>query len=353
VAEERPPTDQRPPSVVGIPVAVIRWGLVIFAAASVVGFFIAFLISEDWDRNLNSLRHFNPVWFIPAAGLMLLDWLGGGLRFKALIGPHEGRASLLECVQIGTASTAMGYITPSATGSGPTNLYGMMRRGLSLGRAAAVNAASFMSNVIFLSSAGLIAWALGFSGKAADIRLPIADLSAAALFRWTAWVFAGTAALIVLLALLPDIARGVIRRWMGTDHPRVEKVLQHFDELHAGLSAYWRHGWLQFLLAILSGTFQFGSRFLLGYVVLKGFVIDPPFIEVLLVHIVLQYLLFVMPIPGGAGVVEVLCAVLMSPFLPPGLVVPYTVVWRIFLTYGTVAAGGSMIMSWLAADGAR
>ena len=346
-------TKQRPATVVGIPSAVIRWGLVFFAAASIVGFVIAFLISEDWDASLLSFQRFNPIWFLPAAGLMLVDWLGGGLRVKALVGPHEHRLSLFRSIQIAVVNTGMGYITPAATGSGPATLYGLMRHGLSFGRAAAVNAASFMANVIFLSSAGLAAWALGFSGTVADIRLPIAGLSAAALFRWTAWVFGGTAALIVLAAILPDVARGVIRRWMGPDHPRVERVLHHFDELHAGLSAYWRQGALQFLLAILSGSLHFGSRFVLGYVVLRGFVVDPPFIEVVLIHIVLQYLLFVMPIPGGAGVIEVLCAVLMSPFLPPSLVVPYTVVWRLFLTYGTAAMGGTVIMGWLAADGAR
>lgn len=353
MADARPPRKERPPTVAGIPIPVVRWGLVIFAAASVAGFFVAFLISEDWNQNLDSFRRFNPVWFIPAAGLMLTDWLGGGLRFKALVGPHERRVPLLRCIQIGVVSTGMGYITPSATGSGPANLYGLMRAGLPLGRAAAINAASFMSNVIFLSSAGLAAWALGFSSTAQDIRLPIAGLSAAVLFKWTAGVFAGTAVLIVALALVPDVARGLIRRWMGRDHPGVEKVLHHFDELHAGLAAYWRHGRLHFLLAILSAGVQFGSRFVLGWAVLKGFVIAPPFVEVVIIHIVLQYLLFVMPIPGGAGIIEVLGAVFMSPFLPPGLVVPYVVVWRVFLTYGTVAMGGTLIMGWLAADGAK
>ena len=46
-------------------------------------------------------------------------------------------------------------------------------------------------------------------------------------------------------------------------------------------------------------------------------------------------------------------AVIMAPFLPAAMVVPYTAVWRIFLTYGTVAMGASIMLGWLGKDGAR
>lgn len=340
-------------TVVGVPVSALRWGLIIFVGASVLGFLATFLLSEDWAQDIVSLQRFNPVWFLPAAGLSILSWLGGGLRIKALVGPHDSRVSFFKCVQISVASTAMSYLTPSSTGSGPATIYGLMRQGMSFGRATAANAVSFLTNVIFLSLAGLVAWALGAGGKVAYIRLPVAGLSAAALFKWSAWLFGASVAVIVVMALLPDVARGVIRRMMGREHPRMERVLFHFDELHAGIAAYWRSGKNLFLLAVLSGSLHFGARFVLGYVVLKGFVIEAPFVEVVLLHIMLQYLLFFMPTPSGAGIGELLTAAVMAPFLTPGLVIPYTVVWRIFLNYGTVAVGGSLLMGWVGADGAR
>jgi uncharacterized protein (TIRG00374 family) len=285
---------------------------------------------------------------------MILDWLGSGLRLKALVGPHNSRLSYFKCVQIGVTGTAMGYLTPSSTGSGPATIYGLMRQDLSFGRAAAVNAMSFLSNVIFLSLAGLIAWSLGAGGTVAHIRLPIAGLSAAALFRWAAWLFGLGVVVIILLALLPGLARTAIRRIMGTDHPRIERVLFQFDEMHKGIVAYWREsGTLLFILAILSGAVHFGSRFVLGYVVLRGFVAEAPILQVVLLHIVLQYLLFVMPTPSGAGIGELITAAVMSPFLTPALVLPYVVVWRLFLNYGTVTVGGGLLLTWLGKDGAR
>jgi len=345
--------ERRAATVVGIPVSALRWGLIIFVAASVLGFVAAFSVSQDWAQDIASLRRFNPLWFLPAAGLTILSWLGGGLRIKALVGAHHSRVSYFRCVQISIASTAMSYLTPSSSGAGPATIYGLMRQGMSFGRATAANAVSFLANVIFLSLAGLVAWALGAGGKVAHIRLPVAGLSAAALFKWSAWVFGATVAVTVLLAVLPGVAGVVIRRLMGPEHPRVERILFHFQELHAGIAAYWRSGKNLFLLAVLSGLVHFGARFVLGYVLLKGFVTEAPFLEVVLLHIMLQYLLFFMPTPSGAGIGELLTAAVMAPFLTPGLVMPYTVVWRIFLNYGTVAVGGSLLMGWLGADGAR
>jgi uncharacterized protein (TIRG00374 family) len=345
--------ERRAATVVGIPVSALRWGLIIFVGASVLGFVAAFSFSQDWAEDIASLQRFNPVWFLPAAGLTILSWLGGGLRIKALVGPHESRVSYLRCVQISIASTAMSYLTPSSSGAGPATIYGLMRQGMSFGRATAANAVSFLANVIFLSLAGLVAWALGAGGKVAYIRLPVAGLSAAALFKWSAWAFGATVAVTVFMAVLPGVARVVIRRLVGPENPRVERILFHFEELHAGIAAYWRSGKNLFLLAVLSGLLHFGARFALGYVVLKGFVTEAPFMEVVLLHIMLQYLLFFMPTPSGAGIGELLTAAVMAPFLTPGLVIPYTVVWRIFLNYGTVAVGGTLLMGWLGADGAR
>lgn len=345
--------ERRPTRIVGVPVSAIRWGFIIFAGASVLGFLAAFLLSEDWAEDLASLQRFNPVWFLPAAGLTVASWLGGGLRIKSLLGAHRSQLSFMKCVQLSVACTAMGYLTPSSTGSGPAVIYGLMRQDYSFGRSAAVNTMSFLANIVFLSLAGLGAWALGAGDRVADIRLPVAGLSAAALFRWSAWIFGLGVAIVLALALLPNVARGVIRRLLGPEHPRIERVLYQFDEMHDGIVIYWREGKLRFLGAVLSGLIHFGSRFVLGYVVLRGFVVEAPFLDVVLLHIVIQYLLFVMPTPSGAGIGEVITAAVMSPFLTPALVLPYTVVWRIFLNYGTVALGGTVMMGWLGADGAR
>ena len=61
-----------------------------------------------------------------------------------------------------------------------------------------------------------------------------------------------------------------------------------------------------------------------------------------------SFLLYFMPTPGGSGIAEILAQALMSPFMPSRLLVAYTAVWRFFLTYLTVVAGGAVLFRWKA-----
>ncbi len=107
------------------------------------------------------------------------------------------------------------------------------------------------------------------------------------------------------------------------------------------------------LLAVLANVFQFGGRFVLGWCVLRGFGIQAGFWDILVLHVLLQYLLYFMPTPGGSGIGELLVSALMSPFLPARMLVAYAAVWRVFLSYVTVSAGGGVLLRWLSTDSRR
>ena len=67
-------------------------------------------------------------------------------------------------------------------------------------------------------------------------------------------------------------------------------------------------------------------------------------------HILLTFLLYFMPTPSGSGVGEMLAPALMSPFLEDRLLVAYTAVWRFFLNYITIIAGGTVLVRWIGED---
>jgi hypothetical protein len=47
-----------------------------------------------------------------------------------------------------------------------------------------------------------------------------------------------------------------------------------------------------------------------------------------------------------------LAPALMSPFLEDRLLVAYTAVWRFFLNYLTIMAGGALLVRWIGQDAA-
>ncbi len=243
-------------------------------------------------------------------------------------------------------TSATGWLTPSGAGGGPAQLFGLTRAGIPLGRAGAVNAMAFLSSLTFLALAGLVAWVAGAGEDIAHIVLPVGNLSAGRLFRWSAWGMAAAVAIVVGLAILSGVASGIVRR-VARRTPKAERWLHHLDELRLGILTYVWEGKVAFAGSLLASTVHFGSRIVLGWVLLRGFGIEAPFWHVVFLHTMIQFLLFFMPTPGGAGVGELLTPIFMAPFLPGSLLVPYTALWRLFLTYVSVGVGGGLLFAWL------
>lgn len=331
-----------------VPPGAIRIGIIVFVIASLAGFAALFLITQDLQGSLEGFRQFNLVWALPCILFASLDWFGGGFRLWLLTRPLKVEISYPKCVATAGATAALASLTPSGTGGGPAQLYGLVRHGASLGRALACNFASVVVNLMFLSLAGLGAWFFGAASGLEGIRLP-AGVSAAALFEWSALAFGVIASLILLIALSPRWPRQVALRLFGPGR-RVRKVLRFLQELHGSIVIYASRGKLILLIAVVADIIPFGARFAMGWSVLMGFGVDAPFWNVFMLHALLHFLLYFMPTPGGTGIGEILAPAFMAPFLPSHLLVAYTAVWRFFLTYVTVLLGGGVLFRWIERD---
>jgi uncharacterized protein (TIRG00374 family) len=335
-----------------VPPGAIRWGIIGFVAASLLGFTTLLLVSQDLTGSLAGFRQFNLIWALPCLVFASGDWFGGGLRIWILLRPLDIRLPYMRCVGISGTTAALAYLTPAGTGGGPAHLYGTMRNDVPLGRAVASNFASVLVNLTFLSLAGFGAWFFGAASAIEHIELPVASISAASLFEWSALAIGTIAAAIVFFAVSPRLPRAILIRLFGRGR-RVRKILKQLQELHGSLVIYARKGKLALALATVAGLLHFGGRFLLGWAVLRGFGVDAGFWNIVLLHTMLQFLLYLMPTPGGAGIAELLVSAVMSPFLPSTLLVAYTAVWRLFLAYITVAVGGSILFTWVRRDSRR
>jgi len=335
-----------------LPPGAIRFGIIAFALASLVGFVALFLVTHDLKGSLEGFRQFRPIWILPALGLAAVDWFGGGLRLWILTRPLGTRIRYRKCVQTSAATAALAYLTPSGTGGGPAQLYGLVRHGSSLGRAVAVNFASLTVNLLFLSLAGFGAWFFGAAGSIEGITLPVANIDAATLFKWCAVGFGTIVSIVLLFALSPRLPRRIAVRVFGTG-PRVRNALRFLQELHGAIQIYGARGKGALVLATLVNILPFGARFVMGWAILRGFGIDAGFWNVVTLHVMLHFLLYFMPTPGGSGVAEILAPAVMSSLMPASLLVAYTAVWRFFLAYVTILVGGAILFRWLEADGQR
>jgi uncharacterized protein (TIRG00374 family) len=93
------------------------------------------------------------------------------------------------------------------------------------------------------------------------------------------------------------------------------------------------------------------ANYSVAYVLLKGLSHDIHFLKVLAIQIVLYFLLYLTPTPGGSGFAEGGFYVLFYPFVPKHLLGILLIIWRFFIAYLWVLAGWVVIMKGLGIKG--
>jgi uncharacterized protein (TIRG00374 family) len=129
---------------------------------------------------------------------------------------------------------------------------------------------------------------------------------------------------------------------------RLERLREGIDQAHASIVAFNSpKGWLSLLWATLLSGPSHANKLLAGYVALRALGIHTNFVDILLVQTLVMFLLYFAPTPGASGIGEVLSAAVMSSYVPRALSPIYILVWRLILTYFTLAAGFLVFSGWV------
>jgi uncharacterized protein (TIRG00374 family) len=329
-------------------------GFEISVVASLVGFAITLLYGNDLPAFLNALGHLHWIWILAGLGLASMDWIGGGLRLWVVARHVFPRAPLKAMILAGGMGAWAGLITPLNSGAGPTTMYTMRRYGVPLPVAVTSTFMSFVSTVLFFAIAGPLAVFFG-AGRSLGQRGNVLGLSLFDLFLGSLTIIAGIGALMAFVLVFPRLARDLLHRAaeaIGRRSRRVAARLQLFragiDQAHESLVAFNSpRGWLaMFWATVLSGP-SHANKLLAGYVALRAVGIETNFVDILLVQTLVMFLLYFAPTPGASGIGEVLSAAVMSSYVPRELTPLYILVWRLTLSYFTIAAGFLVFHSWV------
>jgi uncharacterized protein (TIRG00374 family) len=100
-------------------------------------------------------------------------------------------------------------------------------------------------------------------------------------------------------------------------------------------------------VATILSAASHANKLLAGYVTLRALGLHANFVDILLLQTLVMFLLYFAPTPGAAGIGEVLSAAVMSSYVPRELTPIYILVWRLILTYFTLAFGFVVFSSWV------
>ena len=106
-------------------------------------------------------------------------------------------------------------------------------------------------------------------------------------------------------------------------------------------------GWLALFWSTLLSAPSHANKLLAGYVALRALGIHANFVDILLLQTLVMFLLYFAPTPGASGIGEVLSAAVMSSYVPRELTPIYILLWRLTLTYWTLAFGFVVFSGWV------
>jgi hypothetical protein len=327
---------------------LLRRGLQIFALISLLGVAALLAYTGAWRSTLEAFARVRPGWLVVAMLLASSDWVGGGIRLYLLTNHVHRRPPFWGLVVASGLTAWAGYLTPSGAGAGPMQIYGMKRAGIAIPDAMIVALISFFTTVVFFALAGPAALFLGAGQSLRDHGIPLLNISLYDIFKASAATFGIIGGIMAAVIVFPGIAKrliGGIISWLERHHgeriaQRVEALRGGLDRAHDSLVAYFRGtGWVAVFVGILTSGFAHANRLLAGYVAMRAIGLQAHFVDVLVVQVVISFLVYFMPTPGGAGAAEALSAALMSVYVPKELLAAYTIIWRFTASYATVIVG--------------
>jgi uncharacterized membrane protein YbhN (UPF0104 family) len=325
-----------------------------------------------------------PLWLLVAAVLALQEGICGGLRIWALgrvLYPQlrVRTAIVSEFVLMFTAG-----VTPGQLGAAPAQVAVLMSGGM---RFADVATAELLvascTGTFFLLSALLI-----FVLRARGLLVVQDSAQIDWLVGLGVAVFGVSIVLLILSATYPPLAKGVVRggaavvspvwrallrllarlrrthawasRSLAKEGMVRARMLLTVDEFHHGFRVYMKRGKRAYFAAFLLTFGFFCSRFAVAYFILLGLglptepptfvTIGPPLVQIVLVQALLNFVLYMTPVPGASGFAEGSSRTLMAPWVRAPFEVPYLLVWRVLAQFLCMFVGGVYVFRYLGAD---
>lgn len=320
-------------------------GLAGFAALTVGS--LALLFAFTLRANLAEVVKDLSICFLLLALLgAAADLLIGATRYQIFLRRIRPGTSLWLPLRADLANRFTGAVTPSQTGGGPAQLFILFNGGIPVPDALSFMTINFVSTLIFfLLSGGFTAWALRDQFSQSAIQY---------LVEWGFVAFLGALILMIIALVRPDLlvrpinwvvqrTEGNPRAWAKLMSKAGRFLVENADRFQKTSSHFLRDApWLlvgSFLVTVI----LYLNKFTLAWFVLRGLGIQGDYVTTLAVQALLQFILYVAPTPGGAGIAELSTGALMTILLPTHLLGPFTLAFRFFLLYLPAAAGGFVL----------
>lgn len=319
-------------------------GLLTVASVAAVFFYSH---TDDTVKALSSLK---LKYIIICFGMVFIDLMLGSWRNHIFIRQLKPGLSHWVSFRANVANMFMGAITPFHSGAGPGQLYVYNRYGVKLLDGFIVSLINMGATLLFMPLAGLFAiWAMNNQLESGLVPVLLKyGFSVFSVFLlvfllafWKPlWIGSALIRIAAMISRIFPARKERITKWGNTSYANILNYQQICKKLLKDHP-------LLFPLSLLITTLLYLNKYCMQYVILLGLGIHTYLLQVISIQILIQFMIYFAPSPGGSGFAEAGIAVLFSRIVPAAILPVFTLLQRSFLLFFPALVGVYVVLNLL------
>src|SRR5215210_1520439 len=333
---------------------VFKKGLIIkgtlwFALITIITIAAIFFYNNTGNA-IEALKSIKPLYIFICFIMLFIDLMLGSWRNHIFMRKLQPGLSQWVSFKANVANMFMGAVTPVHGGAAPAQIYVFMSNGVSFSNSFAVGLINVGATLIFMPLAGLLAILLMDNNYLSGIVPSLLRygfsfftifLSAFVLAFWKPiWVGAAIKKLANLLSRIFPKRKEKLASWAERSDNNISKYQESCSTLIK------KHPFL-FPLALVTTAVLYLNKYCLQYVILLGLGVHANLIQVISIQILIQFMIYFAPSPGGSGFAEISISVLFGKIVPAAILPIFTVLQRSFLLFFPALIGAYFVISLL------
>lgn len=328
---------------------MIMKGAIWLALVTIASVAAVFFYSHTGDT-VKALGRIQPKYILICFFMVFIDLMLGSWRNHIFIRKLKPGLSHWVSFKANVANMFMGAITPFHGGAGPAQLYVYNRHGVKLLDGFVVSLITMGATLLFMPLAGLFA-ILVMNNQLESGLVPILLKYGFSVFFifllvfllafWKpVWIGSAIIHLSAMISRIWPSKKNNIMKWGSTSNANILKYQQICKKLLKGYP-------LLFPLSLLITTLLYFNKYCMQYVILLGLGLHPTLLEVVSIQILIQFMIYFAPSPGGSGFAEVSIALLFSKVIPSAVLPVFTLLQRSFILFFPAVIGAFVVLKLL------
>ncbi len=305
---------------------------------------------HNTGKTLGALSHISYPYIALCLVMLCADLMLGSWRNHIYVQKLAPAVPHWVSFKANVANMFMGAVTPAHGGAGPAQIYVYTSNGVKFVDAFAISLINMGATLIFMPLAGFAAIVLMDTSAVSGLVPAMLQygfcffmlfLLAFLLAFWKpVWIG-------VVIKKIAQVSSAIVPKRKTKLNAWAINACQSINNYQQTCSVILKQNPLLFPLSLLITTLLYLNKYCMQYVILLGLGVQASLVQVISIQVLIQFMIYFAPSPGGSGFAEVSISVLFGRIVPHALLSVFTLLQRSFLLFIPAVIGAVVVLGLL------